>query len=157
MGLHPKVFMQVCRRQTWVGGDSVESSIGCSLPPAFPATRKMQRHLQPQSCRLRMSIQTFRFDKMHLHYPQSGFKIVWKSPDRRTWHKWEKSIVSPPPPPNSCRKPCTFRFSGTFLFSFQLNYSAYHTHKSSPFRVPFHCTAGNCYRRLLARQRHKLG
>ena len=25
MGLYPKVFMQVCRRQTWVGGDSVMS------------------------------------------------------------------------------------------------------------------------------------
>ena len=36
MGFYPKVFMQVCRRQTWVGGDSIESSIGCSLPPAVP-------------------------------------------------------------------------------------------------------------------------
>ena len=33
MGLYPSVFMQVCRKQTCVGGDSIESSKGCSLPP----------------------------------------------------------------------------------------------------------------------------
>ncbi|MGP1604546.1 MAG: hypothetical protein ACTTGZ_08995 [Treponema sp.] len=35
--------MQVCRRQTWVGGDSVESSIGCSLPPNQNCKRTANR------------------------------------------------------------------------------------------------------------------
>ncbi|MFC2603846.1 MAG: hypothetical protein ACFNX0_08105, partial [Treponema sp.] len=50
--------------------------------------------------------------------------------------------ILPPPPPNSVGNPAPFRSGGTFLFSFQLNYSAHYTHKPSPFCVPFHCTAG---------------
>ena len=33
MGLYPKVFIQVCRRQTWVGGNSVMSFSVISMPP----------------------------------------------------------------------------------------------------------------------------
>ena len=40
-------------------------------------------------------------------------------------------ITLTPPPPNFVGSPEPFRFSGTFLFSFQFNYSANYTHKSS--------------------------
>ena len=47
----------------------------------------------------------------------------------------------PPPPPNSVGNPAPFRSGGTFLFSFQLNYSAHYTHKSSAICEPFHSIA----------------
>ena len=49
--------------------------------------------------------------------------------------------ILPPPPPNSVGNPAPFRSGGTFLFSFQLNYSAHYTHKSSAICEPFHSIA----------------
>ena len=52
-----------------------------------------------------------------------------------------KEINILPPPPNSVGNPAPFRSGGTFLFSFQLNYSAHYTHKSSAICEPFHSIA----------------
>ena len=52
-----------------------------------------------------------------------------------------KEINILPPPPTSVGNPAPFRSGGTFLFSFQLNYSAHYTHKSSAICEPFHSIA----------------
>ena len=94
--------------------------------------------------------------KMHLHYPQSDFKIDRKSPDRRSWHKWEKSIFYPPPP-TSVGSPVLSALAELFYFRFNLitqHITHINHHLSACHSIAPPATAIESF---LARQRHKLG